>query len=117
MIMAYRILLVLWILGIYWLSFIPNPSSLPFWPHGLNTSVLHPIGFFLLFLLFYVNLTFNDKKNRWQGMLICFVLTVLISFTKEFGQIFLIRDFAFEDIVVDGIAALLALATVIIFDV
>jgi len=117
MIKAYRTLLVLWILGIYWLSFIPGPSSLPFWPQGLSFSLLHPVAFFILFFLFYFGFIRKGQKSRWKGLLFCFMLTTLISFTKEFSQIFLIRDFAFEDLVVDGTATFLALATIIIFDV
>jgi len=114
----YRLLLFFWIAGIFYISLVPSPSQVLFLSKQANLSILHPIAFFVLFILFYFSLAGRGKHPQWQILLICLALTMTVSISKEFCQLFAPpRTFSFGDILVDGIAALLALATIVIFDV
>ena len=74
----------------------------------------HIIAFFVLFLLFYRLFRSNGKKVLLGGIILSsFAFTLIISISKECWQLFIPgRCFSLKDIVVDGIAALLAMVVV-----
>ena len=114
MILVYRIFLILWILGIFYVSLMPNPAQALLLSDQANLSILHSLAFFVLFLLFYFSLTNSSKNLRWKTLLICLVLTMTVSISKEFCQLFAPpRTFSFKDILVDGTTALVALTIIV----
>ena len=111
--------LILWIAGIFLVSSIPADS----FPQSKVVSKfpLHFTAFFVLFLLFYRLFHSNSRKQLTAGaLLLSFSFTLLISFSKECWQLLLpTRFFSFNDVLIDGGAALLgmlAICTVAVAD-
>lgn len=109
----YWLPLIIWISGIFYvssLSHFPCKFS-PFWSKVFGEYPLHLIAFFVLFLLFYRLLRFNNKTDTI--FLYSFAFTMTISLSKECWQILIpTRSFSLKDLMVDGIAALLALVII-----
>jgi VanZ family protein len=107
----YWLPLIIWILGIFFISSLPSN----FFPESkILKYPLHPIAFFVLFLLFYRVFRLEDRKVLARDiLLISFVFTMIISVFKECWQIFIpTRSFSLKDILIDEGAALLALIVV-----
>ncbi|NQT29319.1 MAG: VanZ family protein [Candidatus Saganbacteria bacterium] len=109
-----RALLVCWIIGIFALSMIPEPGKhFPLPDLATIFLVLHFIAFFVLFFLFYLSFSKKNVEVLWSSFLLC----MLISFLKEWEQLFVAgRYFAVEDLFFDGIAALLAMGLTFVLD-
>ena len=115
--LLYWIPLIVWLSGIFLVSSLPTDS----FPQSkvMNTFALHLTAFFVLFLLFYRLFRLNSKKQLSGGVLLAsFSLTILISFSKEYWQLFFpTRSFSLNDLLIDGGAALLGILAVSIISV
>lgn len=106
--LSYSIFLVLWILGIVYLSLVSNPNQkIPLYG-TVGGNLLHLLAFFVLFFLFYLLFSFITKK-LFYAMVLSFVFSLGISIFKEFLQISrTTRDFSFLDIGFDEIGVIIS---------
>jgi VanZ family protein len=97
----FRILLILWFSGIFFISFSPNPSQVvPFYV-SVGESVLHFFAFFVLFFLLYFSFPFKNKSFLFRIALSA-IFTLLFSIAKEIGQLFVpVRAFTLNDLLID----------------
>jgi len=97
----FRILLFLWILGILYISFSPNPSKVAPFYNSAGEDVLHFFAFFILFFLLYFSLSFNSKGFIYR-IAVSIIIMLLFSVAKEIGQLFIpVRAFALNDMLID----------------
>jgi len=108
--LVYRLLLVCWIVGILYISFISDPQRILFVEPDANTFfVLHFIAFFVLFILLYLSFKKRDKV----AVLISLSVALLLSIFKEYGQFFVVgRRFCTIDLAVDAFATFLAMSLI-----
>ncbi|MCX5751420.1 MAG: VanZ family protein [Candidatus Saganbacteria bacterium] len=99
----YRTLLVLWVLGIFYVSFSSNPTrDFPAYK-TVGAEVLHFTAFFVLVFLFY----FSFPLKRVKGLVMSFIFSFTVSALKEFGQLFIPnRTAGLEDLMVDMVSIL-----------
>ncbi len=109
--LLYWLPLIIWILGIFFISSLPNRVFPKF---SYLQYLLHPIAFFVLFLLFHRLFRLHRKGVSAKNILLTsFILTMIISISKECWQIFIpSRYFTLKDILIDGGVALLAMMVV-----
>lgn len=108
--LVYRLLLICWVVGILYISFISDPQRILFVHPDANTFfVLHFIAFFVLFILLYLSFKKRDKI----AMLISLALALFLSIFKEYGQFFAAgRKFCTVDLAVDAFATFLAMSII-----
>ena len=112
----YWLPLVVWISGIFLVSSLPGGSyPCKTWFSIIPTEyLLHITAFFVLCLLFYRVLQFNNiKPGLTNVILYCLICTMIVSISKECLQLFIpTRSFSMKDILVDGGATILAVLVV-----
>lgn len=114
--LLYWLPLVIWILGIFVVSFLPSDSypsetALP----GISADyLLHVTAFFVLFLLWYRMFHTHEKEaSVTRKLLLSLGLTVTVAVGKECLQIVApSRTFSISDMLLDGAAALTAMGCV-----
>ena len=110
----YWLPLTAWISGIFLVSSLQSDY---FPAESTRISIQYPLhitAFFVLFLLFYRLFHSNNKKATLKTILLAsFILTIIVSLSKEAWQILIpTRSFSLKDIFVDGGTATLAMLLV-----
>jgi VanZ family protein len=103
-----RIILFLWIIGIFYVSLTPNPKRDFHLYYTLGPLALHIIAFFVLFILLYLSFPLF-KGTKFIRLFSFWGVTAIVSLSKELVQLLVKgRTFSMEDILVDAASALMA---------